>query len=53
VRKSATIWSSDLASRETWLRLIHSTPSCWTSFSTLRVETPCGVRKFDSLEIAA
>jgi len=31
-----------LASLETWLLLIRSTPSCTTSFSTLRVETPAG-----------
>ena len=32
--------SSDFASRETWLFDIRSTPSCCTSFSTRRVETP-------------
>ena len=40
MRKSSTIWSSDFASRDTWLFDIRSTPSCCTSFSTRRVETP-------------
>jgi hypothetical protein len=40
VRKSSTIESRDFAKRETWLFDIRSTPSCRTSFSTRRVETP-------------
>jgi hypothetical protein len=40
VRKSSTIPSRLFASRETWLLLIRSTPSCCTSFSTRRVEAP-------------
>jgi hypothetical protein len=40
VAKSSTIASRLFASLETWLLLIRSTPSCWTSFSTRRVETP-------------
>jgi hypothetical protein len=40
LRKSSTIASRLFASRETSLFDIRSTPSCWTSFSTRRVETP-------------
>jgi hypothetical protein len=38
--KSSTIWSRLCANPETWLFDIRSTPSCCTSFSTRRVETP-------------
>jgi hypothetical protein len=38
--ESSTISSSVLASLETWLFDIRSMPSCCTSFSTRRVETP-------------
>jgi hypothetical protein len=40
VGKSSTIPSRLLANREAWLFDIRSTPSCCTSFSTRRVDTP-------------